>query len=239
MKFGGLQKLSLLDYPGRMACTVFTAGCNFRCPYCHNPGLVIFGEASEWHQDYTAEEILDFLKKRRNVLEGVAVTGGEPLLHEELEGFIAEVKDLGYLVKLDTNGSKPEFLKRLVSRNLVDRVAMDIKNSPDEYGRTVGLESFDIAPVEESKEFLLDMAEKGGGPEVEFRMTVVKGLHTADSLEAAAKWIEGSEEYYLQGFVNEGRLLRPEGLEAFTKEEMESFLERVRKYVPRAELRGI
>lgn len=168
MKVTGIQKLTLLDYPGVVACTVFTAGCNFRCPFCHNAMLVLPEQIDD--ECLTDEEVFGFLKKRRGVLDGVAVTGGEPLLHADMPEFLARVKDLGYKIKLDTNGSNPELLSEIVKNKLVDRVAMDIKNAPEEYARTIGLKSFDIAPVERSKEMLLR-----GDIDYEFRTTVVKG----------------------------------------------------------------
>mgnify|MGYP000118768501 FL=1 len=153
MKVTGIQKLTLLDYPGVVACTVFTAGCNFRCPFCHNAMLVLPEQIDD--ECLTDDEVFGFLKKRRGVLDGVAVTGGEPLLHADMPEFLARVKELGYKIKLDTNGSNPELLSEIVKNKLVDRVAMDIKNAPEEYARTIGLKSFDIAPVERSKEMLL------------------------------------------------------------------------------------
>ena len=161
MFLSGLQKLTLLDYPGKVACTVFTAGCNFRCPFCHNAGLVL---PDRLFQDITEEEILAFLKKRAGILDGVAVTGGEPLLHKELPAFLRQVKDLGYLVKLDTNGSFPDRLEAVLSEGLVDRVAMDIKNSPDLYAKTAGIPHLDLANIERSKNLLLT-----GSVEFEFR----------------------------------------------------------------------
>ena len=145
MQIAGLQKLTLLDYPGHVACTVFTPGCNFRCPFCHNAPLVL---PERLGCDTTEEEVLAFLKKRVGVLDGVAITGGEPLLHKDIGAFLEKVRALGYLVKLDTNGSFPELLISLVRDGLVDRVAMDVKNAPALYGRTVGLEGFTLAAVE-------------------------------------------------------------------------------------------
>ena len=186
MKVTGIQKLTLLDYPGVVACTVFTAGCNFRCPFCHNAMRVLPEQIDD--ECLTDDEVFGFLKKRRGVLDGVAVTGGEPLLHADMPEFLARVKELGYRIKLDTNGSNPELLSEIVKNKLVDRVAMDIKNAPEEYARTIGLKSFDIAPVERSKEMLLR-----GDIDYEFRTTVVKGIHTKESLIGAAKWIEGAK----------------------------------------------
>ena len=156
MFIAGMQKLTLLDFPGVVACTLFTAGCNFRCPWCHNAGLVLPEEASD--RLLESGEVLSFLEKRKGVLDGVCVTGGEPLLHAELPDFLKRVKDLGYRVKLDTNGSFPERLEALVREKLADRVAMDIKNGPSRYAETVGLRNLDLSAVTASKDFLLSDA---------------------------------------------------------------------------------
>ena len=232
MRISGLQKLTLLDYPGRVACTVFTGGCNFRCPFCHNAPLVL-PERLEGDEN-GAETVLAFLKKRQGILDGVAVTGGEPLLHKDIDVFLRQVKALGYAVKLDTNGSFPERLMALVEEGLVDRVAVDIKNSPALYAKTVGVPGFDLAPVERTKNYLLS-----GAVEYEFRTTVVKGLHTRESLLEAARWIEGAREYYLQQFKDSGDILNIEGLGAFNSEEMHALKAAVAPYVPTVELRGV
>lgn len=232
MKVTGIQKLTLLDYPGVVACTVFTAGCNFRCPFCHNAMLVLPEQIDD--ECLTDDEVFGFLKKRRGVLDGVAVTGGEPLLHADMPEFLARVKELGYKIKLDTNGSNPELLSEIVKNKLVDRVAMDIKNAPEEYARTIGLKSFDIAPVERSKEMLLR-----GDIDYEFRTTVVKGIHTKESLIGAAKWIEGAKGYYLQQFKDSGNLILPDGLSAYDEKQMHTLADAVRDYVPTVEVRGV
>lgn len=232
MKVTGIQKLTLLDYPGVVACTVFTAGCNFRCPFCHNAMLVLPEQIDD--ECLTDDEVFGFLKKRRGVLDGVAVTGGEPLLHADMPEFLARVKELGYKIKFDTNGSNPELLSEIVKNKLVDRVAMDIKNAPEEYARTIGLKSFDIAPVERSKEMLLR-----GDIDYEFRTTVVKGIHTKESLIGAAKWIEGAKEYYLQQFKDSGNLILPDGLSAYDEKQMHALADAVRDYVPTVEVRGV
>ncbi|MCR5137703.1 MAG: anaerobic ribonucleoside-triphosphate reductase activating protein [Oscillospiraceae bacterium] len=232
MFLAGLQKLSLLDYPGAVACTVFTCGCNLRCAFCHNAGLVL-PDRMEGDAPGT-QEVLDFLKKRQGILDGVCVTGGEPLLHAELPEFLRQVKELGYRVKLDTNGSFPDRLKELVKEKLVDKVAMDIKNGPSRYAETAGLPELDLRAFETSKDFLL-----GGTAEYEFRTTVVKGLHTEASLLEAAEWIRGAKVWYLQQFRDSGNLIRSDGLAAFSEEEMHGLLEAVRQRVPTAELRGL
>ena len=192
MLIAGLQKLTLLDYPGTVACTVFTGGCNFRCPFCHNAPLVL---PELMGQDTDEEQVLAFLKKRQGVLDGVAITGGEPLLHKDIGAFLEKVRALGFKIKLDTNGSFPDRLQEIISAGLVDRVAMDIKNAPELYAKTVGLPALDLAPIERSKELLLR-----GDVDYEFRTTVVKGLHTEESITGAAKWLAGAKEYYLQQF---------------------------------------
>ena len=232
MRVSGLQKLTLLDYPGRVACTVFTAGCNFRCPFCHNAPLVL-PERMQGDED-GSETVLAFLKKRQGILDGVAVTGGEPLLHKDMAEFLRKIKDLGYAVKLDTNGSFPQRLRELVEAGLVDRVAVDIKNAPALYGKTIGVPGFDLGPVEETKNYLLS-----GAVEYEFRTTVVKGLHTQESLVEAAKWIAGAREYYLQQFKDSGDVIAIEGLSAFTGEEMHALAEAVRPIVPAVQVRGV
>ena len=231
MLISGLQKLTLLDYPGKVACTVFTGGCNFRCPFCHNSALVLPEQLS---QDTDADEVLRFLKKRAGVLDGVAVTGGEPLLHADIGDFLKEVKALGFLVKLDTNGSFPDRLISLAEAGLVDRVAMDIKNAPALYAKTAGLAHFDLAGVERSKDFLLK-----GSVDYEFRTTVVKGLHTAESLQEAAHWIEGAKEYYLQQYKDSGAILDSTGLSGFDADEMHRLADAVRPVVPAVQVRGV
>jgi len=232
MLIAGLQKLTLLDYPGKVACTVFTGGCNFRCPFCHNSALVLPGQLS---QGPGAQEILAFLKKRVGVLDGVAVTGGEPLLHPDIDAFLREIKAMGFLVKLDTNGSFPERLIALVEAGLLDRVAMDVKNAPALYAKTAGLpEDFDLTGVTRSKDFLLS-----GAVDYEFRTTVVKGLHTAETLTEAARWIEGAKEYYLQQYRDSGAILAGAGLAAFDAGEMEALAEAMRPIVPTVQVRGV
>ena len=232
MRVSGLQKLTLLDHPGHVACTVFTAGCNFRCPFCHNAPLVL-PERMQGDED-GSETVLAFLRKRRGILDGVAITGGEPLLHKDMGDFLRKIKELGYPVKLDTNGSFPQRLRELVEEGLVDRVAVDIKNAPALYGKTIGVPGFDLGPVEETKDYLLS-----GAVEYEFRTTVVRGLHTEASLVEAAKWIAGAREYYLQQFKDSGDVIAIEGLSAFTGEEMHALADAVRPYVPSVQVRGV
>lgn len=230
MKFHGFQKMTLLDYPGKVACTVFTGGCNFRCPFCHNALLVTQLNEAE---DYDEEEIIEYLKKRKGLLDGVAVTGGEPLLSDETVEFIRRVKGEGYAVKLDTNGSFPERLKYLVSEKLVDYVAMDIKNSKELYSKTAGISNLNLPAIEESVSFLLE-----GNVDYEFRTTVVNGLHTVERISAAARWIQGAKRYFLQNFVDSGNLI-DESMTGVGKEEMEKMRQAALQYVPNTQLRGI
>ena len=227
----GLQKLTLLDYPGTVACTVFTGGCNFRCPFCHNAALV---RPEELNRENEEEQVLSFLKKRVGVLDGVAITGGEPLLHADMPAFLEKVRALGYKIKLDTNGSFPDRLIEIVRAGLVDRVAMDVKNAPELYAKTAGVAGLDLRPIERSKDFLL-----AGGVDYEFRTTVVRGLHTAESLVGAARWIEGAREYYLQQYRDSGHVLTPEGLGAFSAGEMHALADAVRPIVPTVQVRGV
>lgn len=226
----GFQKLTLLDYPGRVAATVFTGGCNLRCPFCHNAGLVTdMGNTPI----LDTNEVLAYLKKRRGILDGVCVTGGEPTLRPDLPEFLGQLRAMGYAVKLDTNGTHPDLLRRLLADGLVDYVAMDIKNCREKYGITAGKIPFDIAPIEESVRLLMS-----GNTPYEFRTTTVRGIHTAADFAAIGDWIAGAEQYFLQGFVDSGSLIGG-GFEAFTPEEMKQFLTIVQQKIPTARLRGI
>lgn len=236
MRFG-LQKLTLLDFPGKVACTVFIRGCNFRCPFCHNAPLVRPDEPDAALSG--KEEILSFLKKRAGILEGVCVTGGEPLLHPEIFNFLAEVKQLGYAVKLDTNGSFPDRLKRAFEEHLADTAAMDIKHAPDpeKYARAIGLENAEriLTSVRESAEYLM----KNHPGESEFRTTVVHGLHSAEDFDSIGQWLAGAQHYFLQKYTDSGDILNGDGLSAPDSAELNDCLDRVRKYIPRAALRGV
>ena len=227
----GFQKLTLLDFPGKTACTVFTPGCNFRCPFCHNTSLVLQPCESERIPE---GEILAYLDKRKGILDGVVITGGEPLLHSDIPDFLRKVKNLGYKIKLDTNGSMPELLLRITEDGLVDYVAMDIKNSPDQYAKTVGISDLDLSPVRRSVEILMN-----GDTEYEFRTTLVSGLHTQGSVKDLAKWISGAKRYYLQRFKDSGNLISPDGLSSFNEVEMKEFADLVKPYVSTVQLRGI
>lgn len=226
----GLQKLTLLDFPGKIACTVFTGGCNFRCPFCHNASLVI---PSKLGAAMPTEDFFDFLKKRQGILGGVCVSGGEPTLMFDLEDFLTRIKSMGFLVKLDTNGSRPEVLRSLVEKGLIDYVAMDIKNSPDMYPKTVGVEGFDVAPILESAEYLMS-----GAVEFEFRTTLVEGHHTEREIRLIGEWLRGAPRYYLQNFVDSGDLILEE-TSGLDKNTSETLLKVLKTYIPNAEIRGI
>lgn len=229
MKIEALQKLTLLDYPQKMACTIFTHGCNFRCPFCHNAGLVTDTQQTE----ITAEEVLKFLKSRQGILEGVCITGGEPLLQTDIEDFIKSIKDMGFLVKLDTNGSFPDRLKALCKKGLIDYVAMDIKNSKQKYSVTVGKKLFDLTAVSESVDFL-----KRGTVPYEFRTTVTKDFHTMEDLLDIAKWISGCDAYYLQQFVDSGNLI-DNTITGHSDDELKVMYKELKKVLPCTQLRGV
>ncbi len=227
MRIAGLQKLTLLDFPEHMACTVFTHGCNFRCPFCHNAALVVEDDGAE----YGEEEFFTFLNKRRGILDGVVITGGEPLMAKGIEDFIRRIKGMGVMVKLDTNGSFPERLSALLAENLVDYVAMDIKALPEKYETAVGV-PVKIEHILESVALL-----RTSGVPHEFRTTVVKGIHTEEEIVAIASWLSG-EPYFLQGFVDSGALIGG-GCESFSADEMHKMHKKAVAVSPLCQLRGI
>ena len=229
MKIHGLQKMTLLDFPGRVACTVFFGGCDMRCPFCHNAEL-LDGTAPAVMDD---EELLTFLKKRQGLLDGVAFTGGEPLLQPELPELAAKIRDLGYPVKLDTNGTHPEQLDRMIKDGLVQYVAMDIKNSPERYAETAGRSDLDLTPVRESVSLLMN-----GTTDYEFRTTAVAELHDDRSFEQIGQWIRGAKHYFLQKFTDRDTVPF-EGLHAPTDEQMRKWAEILRPDIPGVELRGL
>lgn len=230
MKICGLQKTTLLDFPGRVAATIFTGGCNFRCPFCHNSELLDFGAP-----EYDSEEaVFAFLNKRKGILKGVCITGGEPTLQPDLEDFIRRVRSMGLAVKLDTNGYRPDVLKDLCRKGLLDCAAMDIKAGREHYGEAAGIPGLAMERIDESIEFLLS-----GTLPYEFRTTVVRGLHTSEDFRQIGPWIKGCPEYYLQCFSESGQVLVPGVYSDFTKDEMLSFADLARPYVGRVSLRGI
>ena len=229
MKIHGLQKMTLLDFPGRVACTVFIGGCDFRCPFCHNFELVD-GTAKPIMDD---EELLSFLSGRKGLLDGVAFTGGEPMINPGLPELIRKIRDLGYAIKLDTNGYHPETLEMFLKEGLIDYVAMDIKNSPAKYAMTSGLEQLDLEPVKKSISLLLE-----GDVDYEFRTTVLKEFHEADDFEEMGNMIKGDKKYFLQAFTDRDSV--PFGnLHAPNIEEMTAFMAKAAPFVLEISLRGI
>ena len=228
MNIQGLQKLTLLDFPGKMACTVFTGGCNLRCPFCHNASIAVKPSKDG---EFSVDDILDFLKKRQGVLDGVAITGGEPLMQKDIEDFIRKIRELGYAVKLDTNGTYPDKLKSLVNQGLIDYVAMDVKASPEGYPPAVGIGGYDISKIKESVDFLLE-----GNVDYEFRTTVVREFHSIFDMDSLGKFIKGAKRHYLQVFKDSGDLIGF-GLSSVPKIEMEEIKKILTKYVESCEIR--
>ncbi len=226
----GLQKCTLLDYPGKVACTIFTEGCNFACPFCQNASLVRPGAAAA---PIAEDDVLSFLQKRRGLLDGVCISGGEPLLQADLASFLERIRSLGFAVKLDTNGSLPDRLKDVVRAGLVDQVAMDLKNAPERYAETIGRSAFDLSPILESVAFLRTLSGR-----YEFRTTVVRELHTVDDIASIARWISGAERYFLQSFVDSGDVLTA-GLHPHSSEVLHAMLGAAHDFCPSAALRGV
>lgn len=229
MNIQGYNKTTLLDYPGHVAATIFLGGCNFRCPFCHNGGLVTDPNGQT---QISEDELISFLQKRKTVLSGVCVTGGEPTLYEDLPELLFKIKAEGYLIKLDTNGTNPEMLKRLYRDKLIDYVAMDIKSSPDKYEILCGT-ACDIEKIEESIRFLMH-----SGVDYEFRTTVVRELHSKEDLLNAGKWIAGAKRYFLQSYQESEQNLS-HGFHAFEKEELMEVVKQLEKEIPCVSLRGI
>lgn len=229
MNIAGLQKLTLLDYPGHTACTVFLAGCNFCCPFCHNAELINPFSAPPLMDE---TELLEFLKKRQGLLDGVCISGGEPTLQKNLPQFLQQIKNLGFQIKLDTNGTMPDVIKNLADKNLINYIAMDIKASPENYHNLTGVAT-NLDAVKESVEFI-----KFCGIEYEFRTTVVKNLHTLADFTKIGKWLKNARAYFLQPFVNRNTV-KIQGLAAPDEEELHNYLKEIQKYIPNAKIRGI
>ena len=221
--------MTLLDYPGKVACIVFTGGCNLRCPFCHNGSLVKkpIANGNIFH------EVMEYLRRRKGIMDGVVITGGEPLLQPDLADFIAKVKAMGYLVKLDTNGTNPQMLKNLINDGLIDYVAMDVKNCLRDYGKTVGINNFDTTPIKESVAFLIN-----GNVDFEFRTTVVRELHTIEGIKTLSKEIKGAPRYFLQSFVDSGDLIG-ENLSGYDREILEEMADAAKETLDIVEIRGI
>ncbi|MGN8888571.1 anaerobic ribonucleoside-triphosphate reductase activating protein [Blautia sp. HCP28S3_G10] len=226
----GLNKTTLLDYPGRVAATIFLGGCNFRCPFCQNSGLVLHPSQEPV---ISTEEIFTFLKKRRGILEGVCISGGEPTLSADLEDFIRQIRALGYPVKLDTNGTHPEIIKELFAKNLIQMTAVDIKACPDNYCSLTGLMHPDLAAVQETVDFLLN-----SNVDYEFRTTVVHELHSRQDFEAIGQWLKGAKAYYLQAYKDSEEVMQP-GFSSYSQEELEEFRSILLRTIPLVEIRGI
>ena len=235
MVISGLQKMTLLDFPGKVACTVFLQGCNFRCPFCHNSDLL----GNDGPEPISEETLMKFLNKRVGLLDAVSVTGGEPTLQKDLPELLTKIKALGYLVKLDTNGNRPEVLKELVEAGLVDYVAMDIKNSPARYGETAGVPKMDLSHVEESIRYLLS-----GKVDFEFRTTVADELHDPQDFEAIGRWLNALDEahkapkFFIQPYVDRDSVLMA-GLHTPPAEKLQEMKEKIAPYVLCATLRGV
>ncbi len=230
MLIHGLQKLTLLDFPGNTACTVFTGGCNFRCPFCHNSELVL---NPSLFPVIPEDEVFSLLEKRKNTIDGVCITGGEPMLQKDLPEFLEKLKETGVAVKVDTNGSFPKQLKYIVNSGLCDYVAMDVKNSFDRYGETVGKPSFDVAPIKESIDFLKTCQIRH-----EFRTTVCRNFHTEKELCGIAAYLGDGQKYFLQAFKDSGAILK-DGITGYSPSEMNSLLSAVRNILPDTQLRGV
>lgn len=229
MNIQGLQKLTLLDFPGKTACTVFLGGCDFRCPFCHNSELIDGTAPTE----LTDADLLAFLQKRHGLLDGVAFTGGEPTLRRDLPELLAKVRAMGFATKLDTNGNHPDALQAILDAHLVDYVAMDIKNCPAKYAATIGLPQFDTAGITRSLQLLKDSSI-----DYELRTTVVNEFHDEDSFRSIGPWIKGAKRYFLQCFTDRDSVLKS-GLHAPSKEELERYAALVKPYVSEVSLRGV
>lgn len=231
MQIHGYSQLTLLDYPGKLACTIFCGSCNFRCPFCHNGGLVLHPDRQP---ALDPEKILEHLRSRKGKLEGVCITGGEPTLQKDLPEFIGRIKELGYLVKLDTNGSNPDMLEKLITSELIDYTAMDIKASPLRYAEVSGLKEISMDKIMRSVDLL-----KSSGIDYEFRTTVVDEFMKDSDMLCIAKWLSGAAHYYLQQYRCSGELIAPEGLNAPTAERLETLRTIALPYIPNTEIRGV
>ena len=230
MQIFGFNKTTLLDFPEHVACTVFTGGCNFRCPFCQNGDLVLHGGSLPVLDE---EEVLRVLRKRKGILTGVCVTGGEPTLQRDLDVFLSRVKELGYLVKLDSNGYRPEVLQSLCERGLVDYFAMDIKSSPENYARTAGVKELDMGLIRESVDFI-----RSCGLDYEFRTTVVRELHSSGDFLSIGEWLKGCKAYFLQSYVESEGVICKE-FSSYSKEELEEFVMLLKPYIDNVSLRGV
>ena len=230
MQIHGFAKTTLLDYPKHVASTIFTGECNFRCPFCHNGDLVLNPSSLP---EISESQILSFLERRKNILDGVCITGGEPTLQKDLPDFIKKIKDLGLLVKLDTNGYRPDVLEHLISENLLDYVAMDIKNSPEKYAMTCGVVNFDLNRISSSINLLIN-----GPIPFEFRTTVANPLHDEKDFEAIGSWVKGATAYYIQSYKESEYVISKE-FSPYTIDTLNHFKNILLQYVHVVELRGV
>ncbi len=229
MKISGMQKLTLLDYPGNIACLIFTQGCNFRCPFCHNKDLL--GDENE--DSISVDEVFSYLDKRKGVLDGVVISGGEPLLQPDIEEFITKVKNMGYKIKLDTNGSSPTKLKSLIDKGLVDYIAMDIKNNFTCYNETSGVNCINIENIKRSINII-----ESSKVEHEFRTTVVKQLHNLGKLQEICSYLGTQTKYYIQNYRDCSTVLE-RGLLGFSEEELKDLQKKLNMMYPNVMVRGI
>lgn len=230
MQIHGLNKTTLLDYPGHLAATIFTGGCNFRCPFCHNKTLVLSPHLQPMISENT---VLDFLKKRKGILQGVCITGGEPTLQPDLVIFLQKIKELGYLIKLDTNGYQPAVIKSLVQEGLIDYIAMDIKSSQENYQKIANIPSFKIANIEESVSYIMNSRVM-----YEFRTTIVEELHSLETIISIGNWIQGCNAYFLQNFQESDQVLM-KGFHSHDKKTLETFINHLNPQIPSVSLRGL
>ncbi|HBY21221.1 MAG: anaerobic ribonucleoside-triphosphate reductase activating protein [Clostridiales bacterium GWE2_32_10] len=230
MNIKGLIKTSLIDYPGKIATTIFVGGCNLRCPYCHNGDLVLTPNNLK---TYTESEVWEHIEKRKKLLDGICITGGEPTLYDDLPDFIEKIKDHGLLVKLDTNGTNPEMLKKLLDNNSLDYVAMDIKNSREKYSLTTNINVADLVKVDESIKLLID-----SNIDYEFRTTVVRELHDEENFHEMGKWINGAKRYYLQQYEESDKQIK-KGFSAYDVAELLRFRDIMNEYVGKVNVRGV
>ena len=230
MKIGGIQKTSLLDYPDIISAIIWTVGCNFRCPFCYNKDIV-FGNV----QLISENEVISFLEKRKGMLEGLVITGGEPLMHKDISDFCEKVKKMSYLIKIDTNGMYPEKLKDLIYKKLVDYVAMDIKAPKKKYEKLTNVK-VSIKKIEESIKIL-----KNSNIDYEFRTTFVPELLTKDDILEIAKWLKGSKRFYMQQFKQISPLISAkfQDVSPYSKEVLIDTFEGIRSYFDICEVRGI
>jgi len=235
MQIAGLQKLTLIDYPDKIACTIFLFGCNFRCGFCHNPELVLPDKPKK---EYKEKEILDFLKQRKKYLDAVCITGGEPLINPDLNGLLRKIKESGFLIKLDTNGSSPQKLKELIDKKLVDYIALDVKADKDNYNALAGVK-VDINRSEESIQIIIN-----SGLDYEFRTTVIRGYHNPEKLKKIGEWVNSlgkAKKYVIQNFIpRKGKLVdkKFEKINPFEDNELEEMKKAVSDYFEKTEVRN-